>query len=50
MGLDLVLIPRTKQEPALDALCKSLVKLAKQAHKKLMKDLASEPKPASGPE
>lgn len=37
-GLDLVLIPRTQQEPTLDDLCKSLVKLVKQAHKKLAKD------------
>src|SRR5688572_19906212 len=37
-GLDLVLIPRTQQEPTLEDLCKSLVKLVKQAHKKLAKD------------
>ncbi len=39
-GLDLVLIPRTQQEPTLEALCKSLVKLIKQVHKKLEKDKA----------
>lgn len=37
-GLDLVLIPRTQQEPTLEDVRKSLVKLIKQAHKKLEKD------------
>ena len=48
-GLDLVLIPRTQQEPSLEDLRKSLVKLVKQAHKKLAKDSAAAAKPdASG--
>lgn len=37
-GLDLVMIPRTQQEPTLEDVRKSLVKLIKQAHKKLEKD------------
>ena len=41
VGLDLVLIPRTQQEPTLEDLRKSLVKLIKQAHKKLEKDKAT---------
>lgn len=47
-GLDLVLIPRTQQEPTLEDVRKSLVKLIKQAHKKLEKDKAVAD--ASGPE
>lgn len=37
-GIDLVLIPRTQQEPTLADLRKALVKLAKQLHKKMEKD------------
>ncbi|MCE9533467.1 MAG: ribonuclease P protein component [Planctomycetes bacterium] len=49
VGLDLVLIPRTKLTPALDELRKSIVKLVKQLHKKLRKELpAEEAKPAEG--
>jgi ribonuclease P protein component len=41
IGLDLVLIPRTQQEPALADLLKSLPKLVKQIHKKMAKDAAA---------
>jgi ribonuclease P protein component len=44
-GLDLVLIPRTQQEPALAELLKSLPKLVKQIHKKMAKDAAAEAQP-----
>jgi ribonuclease P protein component len=42
-GLDLVLIPRTQEEPTLAGVRRSLQKLVKQVHKKLQKDPA-EPK------
>jgi ribonuclease P protein component len=42
-GLDLVLIPRSQEEPSLDELRKSLVKLAKQIHKKIQKDPPAAP-------
>jgi ribonuclease P protein component len=44
-GLDLVLIPRTQQEPTFEDVRKSLAKLVKQAHKKLEKDKAMAVKP-----
>jgi ribonuclease P protein component len=52
VGLDLVLIPRTQQEPTLDDLHKSLVKLVKQAHKKILKDARAklQANPEAGPE
>jgi ribonuclease P protein component len=46
LGLDLVLIPRTNAEPTLDGVKRSLAKLVKQAHKKLLRDAAG-PKPES---
>ncbi len=44
-GLDLVLIPRSQQEPTLEQVRHSLLKLVKQIHKKLQK----EDKKVSGP-
>jgi ribonuclease P protein component len=44
-GLDLVLIPRTQQEPTLEDVRKSLVKLIKQVHKKMQKDKTTPSKP-----
>jgi ribonuclease P protein component len=44
-GIDLVLIPRTQGEPTLEGLKQSLIKLLKQAAKKLERD-----KGACGPE
>jgi ribonuclease P protein component len=46
-GLDLVLIPRTQQEPALEDLRKSLVKLIKQVQKKLEKDRKANGEPGA---
>ena len=43
VGLDFILIPRTQQEPAIDELRKSLVKLAKQVHKKMLRDAEEKP-------
>jgi ribonuclease P protein component len=40
-GLDLVLIPRSPQEPTLEEVRKSLGRLVKQVHKKLLKDAAA---------
>ena len=48
-GLDLVLIPRTQQEPTLEALLKALPKLAMQAHKKILKDAAPAPAGEAAP-
>jgi ribonuclease P protein component len=50
VGMDLVLIPRSQEEPVLEALQKSLVKLASQVQKKMLKDAAAEPKREAGPE
>jgi ribonuclease P protein component len=47
-GLDLVLIPRTQNEPALEQVRQALLKLVKQIHKKMLKDEA-EPKPKDQP-
>lgn len=49
-GLDLIIIPRTQQEPTLDDVRKSLVKLIKQAHKKIEKDQTSAASNAGQPE
>src|SRR5262245_49023414 len=46
VGLDLVLIPRTQKEPTLAELQKSLLKLIKQAAKKLERDKAPVPRSA----
>jgi ribonuclease P protein component len=49
-GLDLVLIPRSQAEPALEKVSKSLQSLVKQLHKKLLKEpgaLKAEDNPAS---
>lgn len=49
VGLDLVLIPRTQQAPGIDELRKSLVKLTKQVHKKMLRDsVPPEAKPDGG--
>jgi len=50
VGIDLVLIPRTQEEPVLEALRKSLIKLANQVQKKMLKDAAAEPKREAGQE
>jgi ribonuclease P protein component len=47
LGYDLVLIPRPLEEYALESFRHSLVKLAKQAIKKILRDVEG-PKPAEG--